>query len=171
MKFFKMLNKILLLLITLVFQQFSNYAPVIAADDGKSVPVRTILQENIRPSYPFPNFLSTGPYVWYDDVKNQPIKGHTYRISKFSDSDNANRIYIEKVNFGIDGCCLEIVEYRQLLLNEELFQQHFPNNSSNHGFKLTRWVSSEAFQFNAYGGNYILSKLGDDQPLLAEVRK
>ncbi len=165
-----MLNKILLLFVILLFQHFLHNPVVIAADGGKSVPVSTIMQKAIRPSYPFPYFLSTGPYVWYKNVINKPLKGHAYRISTFTTNNNI-RIFIEKIHFGFDGCCLEIVEFRQLLLNEELFQQHFPHNSSIHGFKLIRWIDSQTFEFNAYGGNYILKKLGDQQPMLTELRK
>ncbi|MEL0067881.1 MAG: hypothetical protein VW874_06420, partial [Gammaproteobacteria bacterium] len=32
--------------------------------------VETKLQNQIRSSVPFPEFLSTGPYVWYEDAKN-----------------------------------------------------------------------------------------------------
>ncbi len=165
-----MLNKILLLFVILLIQHFLHNPVVIGADGGKPVPVSTIMQKTIRPSYPFPYFLSTGPYVWYENVINKPIKGHAYRISTFADNNNI-RIFIEKIHFGIDGCCLEIVEFRQLLMNEALFQQHFPRNSSSHAFKLIRWIDSQTFEFNAYGGNYILRKLGDKLPLLTEVRK
>ncbi len=165
-----MLNKILLLFVILLFQHLLYNPAVIAADGIKSVPVSTIMQKIIRPSYPFPYFLSTGPYVWYKNVKNKPTKGHAYRITTFVESENI-RIFTEKIQFGIDGCCLEIVEFRQLLLNEAFFQQHFPQNYSTHGFKLIRWIDSQTFEFNAYGGNYNLSKLGDELPLLTEVRK
>ncbi|MCP4414722.1 MAG: hypothetical protein GY808_19365 [Gammaproteobacteria bacterium] len=165
-----MLNKISFLFVILLFQHFLHNPVVIAADGGKSVPVSTIMQSTIRPSYPFPYFLSTGPYVWYKNVINKPIKGHAYRISSFTDNNNI-RIFIEKIHFGTDGCCHEIVEFRQLLLNEALFKQHFPHNSSTHSFKLIRWIDSQTFEFNAYGGNYNLNNLGDEEPIIAEVRK
>ncbi len=165
-----------------MINKFLNFATVLTvlflcqqptrllAGEEEPLKVTTIIQETVRPSYPFPNFLSTGPYIWYEDAKNQPIKGHTYRISTFSEN-NISRIFVEKVNFGINGCCLEIVEYKQLMLEKEFFRKHFPYNKGKLQFKLTRWVSHEVFEFNAYGGNYFLSNIGSNAPVLTEIRQ
>ena len=50
-------------------------------------PVTTEVQKEIRPSYPFPDFLSTAPYEWYENADNQPIKGHTYRVVTFIENN------------------------------------------------------------------------------------
>ncbi len=129
----------------------------------------TTLKKEVRPQYPFPEFLSTGPYVWYEDAKNNPLKGHTFRVS----TNTVNReklIFIERVEFGNNGCCLEIVEYRQLVLDEQVLKQLFPTHTGIHGFKLTRWVRPEIFEFHAYGGNYRLSQINTTRPLLEELR-
>jgi len=133
------------------------------------VPVLAIKQEIIRPSYPFPTFLSTGPYVWYDNVKNKPIKGHTYRIATFSENQ-LYRIFIEKVEFGDSGCCLEIVDYRELIINEIFLTKQFPKNTGSHGFKLIRWLKPTSFEFQAYGGVYKLSEIDKKKPFLEEIK-
>ena len=133
-----------------------------------SVSINTAKQDKIRPSYPFPTFLSTGPYIWYENTKKSPIKGHTYRIATFA-KDQRYQIFIEKVLFGDNGCCLEIVEYRELLIDRAFFTIHFPKNTGNHGFKLIRWLSSDDFEFSAYGGNYKLSEIGSNKPILQEL--
>ena len=130
--------------------------------------VITVAQDDIRPSYPFPAFLSTSPYVWYEDVKNKPIKGHAYRIATFTDKQNY-QIFIEKVEFGEGGCCLEIVDYRQILLTEYFFKTKFPKNTGKHGFKLIRWISPEVFEFEAYSGKYRLKNISADKPQLEEI--
>jgi hypothetical protein len=135
--------------------------------ENTSIPVVTIQQEKIRSQYPFPDFLSTAPYVWYDKTEKTPLKGHTYRIATFSD-DQRFRIYIEKVEFGDRGCCLEIVEYRQLIINEQFLKKHFPHNKGNHGFKLVHWLNPEVFVFEAYSGRYKLSNISDEAPLIEE---
>ena len=133
-----------------------------------SVPVSSVTQDKVRPSYPFPTFLSTGPYIWYEKAKDNPIKGHTFRIATFAKEQNY-RIFIEKVLFGDNGCCLEIVEYRELLIDEQFFKKHFPINTGRHGFKLIRWSSSDSFEFSAYGGTYKLTDIGKNQPILEEL--
>jgi len=131
--------------------------------------INTEKQETIRPSYPFPTFLSTGPYVWYENAKNKPTKGHTYRIATFSDEQSYN-IYIEKVRFGSNGCCLEIIDYRQLMLDEQILRELFPGNKGQHGFKLIRWLKPESFEFHAYGGSYNISSIGSKKPLITEIQ-
>lgn len=137
--------------------------------EKKMIPVVTIQQEKIRSRYPFPDFLSTAPYVWYENATKTPLKGHTYRIATFS-YNQLYRVYIEKVEFGDRGCCLEIVEYRQLIINEDFLKKHFPHNKGRHGFKLVRWLKSEVFVFEAYGGKYKLSNVGDEKPLIEELK-
>ena len=132
------------------------------------LPIDTVIQDKIRPSYPFPSFLSTGPYVWYDGAQNKPIKGHTFRIATFSEQ-RQYRIFIEKVEFGDGGCCLEIIDYRQLMINEQFLKKHFPHNNGQHGFKLIRWINTESFEFEAYSGIYQLSNINDTKPLLKEL--
>jgi hypothetical protein len=132
-----------------------------------STAVTTIVQDKIRPSYPFPAFLSTGPYTWYADVEKKPTKGHTFRISTFI-VDHTYSIYIEKVQFGDDGCCLEIINYRKLLIDETFLKIHFPKNKGLHGFKLIRWINAETFEFQAYGGTYKLSNISISKPIIEE---
>ncbi|RLA05528.1 MAG: hypothetical protein DRQ47_00980 [Gammaproteobacteria bacterium] len=134
------------------------------------VPVATEKQDKIRPSYPFPTFLSTGPYIWYENVKNKPIKGHTFRISTFS-TEQSYEIFIEKVEFGNDGCCLEIIDFRQLILDKAFLQTHYPKNKGSHNFKLIRWLEPEVFEFQAFGGKYKLSQIGEQSPLLEEIEE
>ncbi|PCJ47840.1 MAG: hypothetical protein COA74_10405 [Gammaproteobacteria bacterium] len=138
------------------------------SDSDRLVSVITVKQDKIRSSYPFPDFLSTAPYVWYDNVAKTPIKGHAYRIASFS-YNQAFRVFIEKVEFGDGGCCLEIIEYRELLINEAFLKKHFPHNTGSHGFKLLRWLKSERFEFEAYGGTYKLSQVGNAKPMLEEL--
>jgi hypothetical protein len=136
---------------------------------NKTIPVVTIQQEKIRSKYPFPDFVSTAPYIWYENTDKTHLKGHTFRISTFS-YNQLNDIYIEKVEFGDGGCCLEIVEYRQLIMNEIFLNEHFPHNKGRHDFKLVRWLNSETFVFEAYGGKYKLSNLGDEIPIIEELK-
>ena len=146
-------------------------SPKAANRDAKNkiVPVVTMQQEKVRSRYPFPDFLSTAPYVWYENTEKTPLKGHTYRIATFS-YNQRYRVYIEKVEFGAGGCCLEIVEYRQLIIDENFLKKHFPHNKGRHGFKLVRWLKSEVFVFEAYGGKYRLSNVGDETPFIEELK-
>ena len=136
---------------------------------NKIIPVDTVQQEKVRSRYPFPDFLSTAPYVWYENTEKTHIKGHTYRIARFS-YNQKNRVYIEKVEFGDVGCCLEIVEYRELIINQTFLNKHFPHNNGRHGFKLIRWLKSDVFVFEAYGGKYKLSNVADKMPLIEELK-
>lgn len=130
--------------------------------------ISTTAQDTIRPSYPFPEFLSTGPYIWYKNAENKPIKGHTYRIATFTEN-GLYRVYLEKVIFGDRGCCLEIVDYRELDLNQDVLARLFPNNSGTHDFKLIRWENPLSFSFSAYGGQYKLSQIDTNSPLIEDV--
>ena len=143
---------------------------ILLAEESPSgvVSVVSVVQEEIRPSYPFPTFLSTGPYIWYENVKDKPIKGHTYRIATFSE-ERTYQIFVEKVEFGIGGCCLEIIDYRQLIIDETFLNEHFGHNKGLHGFKLLRWMKSDAFEFEAYGGKYLLDDIGNDKPTIKEL--
>ncbi len=163
-----LVKKLLFLFLIFVVHLLGMQSSIILASEGNPVFVNSIKQEIIRPSYPFPSLLSTGPYVWYDDTDNQPTKGHAYRISTFSEGENTS-VFIEKINFGFDGCCLEIVEFRQLILDEDFLGRHFPANKGSYGFKLLRWIDPDIFEFNAYGGNYLLSQIGSKSPVLEEI--
>ena len=145
------------------------FAVVLSSNLLASTHVQTVPQDNIRPSYPFPDFLSTGPYIWYEDTAKKHIKGHAFRVSTFT-NNQSYRIYLEKVEFGVDGCCLEIVDYRQLMISEDVLKQFFPQNKGIHGFKLIRWTAPEIFEFKAYGGNYKLSNLSNKNPVLEELQ-
>ena len=141
-----------------------------SVSEVQAAQIETKLQNTIRPSYPFPDFLSTGPYIWYKDTEKKPIKGHTYRIATFT-VDGLYRVYLEKVIFGDKGCCLEIVDYRELIVNEAVIRSLFPNNkTSTHGFKLIRWVSPTSFTFNAYGGSFQLSEIDSNAPTITELK-
>lgn len=141
---------------------------VLTISVSAAIPVETVKQEKVRPNYPFPTFLSTSPYIWYKDVQNVPIKGHAFRISTFSEQQQY-KIFIEKIEFGDGGCCREIIEFRELLLDENFLNQHFPANAGKHGFKLIRWISPETLEFEAYGGKYKLSDIGNTQPTIEEL--
>ena len=54
--------------------------------------------------------------------------------------------------------------------NEEFLKKHFPHNKGHHGFKLVRWLKSEVFVFEAYGGIYRLSNIGDKTPFIEEMK-
>ncbi len=164
-----MIKTFLLITIILLTQLLYGQSTEMNAGKIKPLQVNTLDHETMRPSYPFPYFLSTGPYWWYKDAGELPTKGHAFRISTFVE-DKYNGIFIEKINFGFDGCCLEIVEFRELKLDEAFFQKHFPHNKGNLQFKLTRWVSHEVLEFNAYGGDYYLSNIGDKNPTLTEIQ-
>ena len=127
--------------------------------------VTTEVQKEIRPSYPFPDFLSTAPYEWYEDADNQPIKGHTYRVVTFIEN-NEYQLFIEKVQFGDGGCCLEIVDYRRIYLDRAYLDKHFPEAEYTNSipFKLIRWTSTNSFEFDAYGGEFRLLNIDADQP-------
>ena len=160
-----------LMVILFVFV-INTFTTVVLAEETPPslIPIITIKQQEIRPSYPFPTFLSTGPYTWYDNVKDKPLKGHTYRVSTFSE-DESYQIFIEKVEFGNGGCCLEIVDYRQLIINETFLNQHFKHNTGIHGFKLIRWIKPDEFEFEAFGGKYLIQNIGDDKPTIKELGK
>jgi hypothetical protein len=135
---------------------------------AKEQRIGATIQDKIRPSYPFPEFLSTGPYIWYKDAEKSPIKGHAYRLATFT-VDGLYRVFLEKVNFGDNGCCLEIVDYRELNLTPDAMARLFPAHNGKHGFKLIRWNSPLSFTFSAYGGEYILSEIDTNSPLIKEI--
>ncbi|MCP3674389.1 MAG: hypothetical protein GY829_07955 [Gammaproteobacteria bacterium] len=152
----------------LIFIFMGMSANVLAENETKSLSIDTVTQAQVRLSFPFPSLLSTGPYLWYKNTKDMPIKGHAFRIATFSE-ESQYQIFIEKVEFGDDGCCLDIIDYRQLIINEELLRKHFPKYIGQHGFKLIRWINSEVFEFEAYGGTYQLTNISDEKPLIKEL--
>ena len=141
--------------------------PLVMTLSMTAAQIETKIQNQIRPSVPFPEFLSTGPYIWYKDAVNQPIKGHAYRLATFT-VEGVYRVYLEKVNFGDNGCCLEIVDYRELMITEEELKRLFPQNSGNYGFKLVSWVNATSFTFEAFGGSYLLSDIDSASPTITE---
>lgn len=151
-----------LLIIALLLGASSGYAA--------EVRVNTQLQDSIRSSYPFPDFLSTGPYVWYENADSQIVKGHTYRLATFT-VDGAYRLYLEKVNFGDNGCCMEIVDYRELIINAQVLGRLFPHNEGQDSFRLIQWDSPDSFTFSAFGGRYQLAEINLTQPLIRELPK
>lgn len=130
--------------------------------------VATKLQSELRSSYPFPEFLSTGPYVWYEDAEKQPTKGHMYRIATFT-VDSVYRVYIEKNVFGVDGCCFELVESRELMLTEDNLRKLFPANKGQFRFKLVNWRDATSFIFTAYGGKYLMTDIDKANPGISET--
>lgn len=141
--------------------------PLVMTLNVTAAQIETKVQNQIRPSVPFPEFLSTGPYIWYEDAKNTPIKGHAYRLATFT-VDGIYRVYLEKVNFGDNGCCLEIVDYRELMITEDDLAKLFPENTGVYGFKLINWVSATSFTFEAFGGRYLLAEIDSATPSISE---
>lgn len=135
---------------------------------ANEITIKTENQADIRPSYPFPEFLSTGPYIWYEDAENQPDRGHMFRLATFT-VDSVYRVYLEKVIFGIEGCCLEIVDYRELKLTEADLQALFPNNRGKYGFKLINWRDATSFIFTSHGGKYLLTNIDTANPRISET--
>ena len=141
--------------------------PLVMTINVAAAKIETKVQNQIRPSVPFPEFLSTGPYIWYENAENTPIKGHAYRLATFT-VDSVYRVYLEKVNFGDNGCCLEIVDYRELMITESDLAALFPENTGSYGFKLVNWVSATSFVFEAFGGRYLLSEIDSSTPSIVE---
>ena len=141
--------------------------PVVLSVNALAAEIETVVQDEIRPSVPFPEFLSTGPYIWYENAQNQPIKGHTFRLATFT-VDGVYRVYLEKVNFGDNGCCLEIVDYRELMITREDLAKLFPNNRGQFGFKLISWEGPTSFMFEAFGGRYKLTGIDTARPTITE---
>jgi len=162
-----MKNHLIILLIITLMTTILFTSEMIAKTRSKEVRITTEAHK-IRPQYPFPDFLSTGPYIWYENTSKSPLKGHMYRISTFVE-EHEMHVFLEKVEFGIGGCCLEIKEYHRLNLDEEFFRTHFPQHSGKYGFKLIRWLHADVFEFQAYGGTYVMSELQDNQPIISDL--
>ena len=94
--------------------------------------------------YPWITFLSEGPTNWLEEDSSFEIQGRAYRIV-VTTAEIYNRVYIEEITKGDEGCCVKVASNRELDLDQFMKKYGFIGEKS--GFKFLQWLSSTSFEF------------------------
>jgi hypothetical protein len=116
-----------------------------------------LLVENPIDSYSSIVFLTEGEVRWLDTPVGE-IEGISYRVI-ITRSDIYNSLFIEKITYGTEGCCKNIVSTKEIPVNE-LFKL-FSITGEHAGVKFVEWIDSASFVISIYDRSYNVLVKGD----------
>jgi len=122
-----------------------------------SQPENITLTENVKYSHLSLVFLSEGEVNWLE-VPVDEIEGIAYRVL-ITRSDIYNAVFLEKVTFGIEGCCKEILFKKELPV-EVLFDL-FNITGETAGVTFLKWCAPGTFILGIYDHKFVVSVLDD----------
>ncbi|MFN5398986.1 MAG: hypothetical protein ACK5C4_15415, partial [Pseudanabaena sp.] len=94
--------------------------------------------------YPWIVQLSQSPIDWFASDVNAKVQGKAYRVVILLE-DIYNRVFIEQVTFGTEGCCKKVTNARMVDL--KTFVAKFGFTGEINGFRFMRWISPTSFIF------------------------
>ncbi len=145
LKFFKILNQPIALLLMVVFSFFIvSFVFAVEKDLCSKITTTPVSKANY---YPFITSLSRGPIA--RDEQSGPLeKGRSFRIIVLDDPVEAS-LYIEEISSGIDGCCAALIAIRQVDLNQLYDCFNLAGNTA--GPDELCWTSDTAFECRING--------------------
>jgi hypothetical protein len=132
-------------------------SPSGALDDDVQIALRPVA--GLAGSYPWISFLSLGPYEWLEKPQTPEIHGRAYRIV-VTTSEIYDKVYVEEITVGDEGCCQRVRKTRQFDLNAFAKKYRFFGEQS--GFKFLRWTGAKSFEFKYQGHTFTMSHIDKD---------
>lgn len=128
--------------------------------------ISTIPVENTD-YYPFVYYLTCGEVIYLDSLESKNIHGFFYRVA-IANYEIYKTIYIEKVLFGHEGCCMKVQSIREI--NEDDFAEKF--GYVQHMiiyFDFISWLSPTSFMFKARGDFFIASEIDKPEIIVLKI--
>ena len=107
--------------------------------------------------------LSEGPMSWFEPDETKAIQARAYRVVVTS-TGTYNRVYIETVTFGAEGCCTKLTRIMQFDL--EAFADTLGFRGDKSGFQFEQWLSEASFLFQYRDREFLVSRLDRDDVLV-----
>ncbi|MFC1495172.1 hypothetical protein ACFL6W_07825 [Thermodesulfobacteriota bacterium] len=117
--------------------------------------------------YPWITFLSEGPTIWLEEDTSFEIQGRAYRIV-VTTAEIYNRVFIEEITKGDEGCCVKIASNREFDL--DLFMRKYGFKGERSGFKFLRWLSPTSFEFQFHDRKFRATNIESVQVKIIEVK-
>lgn len=111
------------------------------------------------------SFLSQGKIKWYDDLINE-IEGEAFRFV-ITSSSIYNKIYIEKITYGLEGCCRRVDSKKEIPM-DKIFKT-FNINGERSGVKFIKWISPTSIEISIYEVNYLIENINMDKVLISKL--
>ncbi len=123
------------------------------------------LIETNKDNYRWITFLSQGDIDWLDEPINE-VEGIAFRFI-VTTSDIYNQMYIEKVTFGMEGCCKKISSKRELPI-DNVFKL-FGLKGERAGVEFGEWKSPTSFEFKIYDNKFLVEDTHKDKVLISKI--
>jgi hypothetical protein len=108
------------------------------------------LVETDEDYYQWITFLSEGEISWVAEPIGE-VEGISFRLI-ITTSDIYNNIYIEKITYGMEGCCKKIVYKKEIPLSD-IFKR-FKLNGERSGVEFVKWLNPTSFELKIYDDIY-----------------
>ena len=129
------------------------------------VPIPTTLRAT-QDYYPWITALSSGPVQWTSDEETEISRGLAYRVVVLT-SEIYDTVLLEEITLGNEGCCVALGTVRELDLRA--LADHFGLRGEMSGFRLTRWMGPDSFEFQLHRRTFGVDALGADSVKVHEV--
>lgn len=121
---------------------------------GQELTVSTKTLDSVT-YYTWLTFLTEGPGEWRIVENNPPADPVTrtvaYRVG-ITTSEIYNKIYLEMITYGDEGCCKKIEEIRKI--NDRKFAEKFKIGGEFSGFEFIKWLSPTSFEVKMKERNF-----------------
>jgi len=121
------------------------------AVDEVSINTTPNQEKDLYPLYPWITFMSEGPMNWLKESTSFEIKGRAYRVV-VTTSEIYNRLLIEEITKGDEGCCVRVSSIREVDLDQ--FMEKCGLIGERSGFEFVRWLSPTSFEFRFHERNF-----------------
>ncbi len=118
--------------------------------------------------YRWISFLTEGEITWLSDSvqKTDSIVGYSFRIV-ITTSEVYNRIYIEKVIVGEEGCCKRVLSTRAIDMHQ--YQRKFGIKGEMAGINFSKWLSPTSFQFQQFNRKFNITNIDKRDVSIKEI--
>ena len=123
------------------------------------------MEETEKEYYRWITFLSEGDIDWLD-IPIKEVEGVAYRVI-ITTSEIYNNMYIEKVTFGMEGCCKTIESKRELSI-DNVFKL-FNLIGERSGVEFVEWKSPTCFIFKIYNDKFRVEDIHMDGPIIIKI--
>lgn len=110
--------------------------------------------------------LSSGPIQWTTIEQSDRSRGRAYRVVVLT-SEIYDTVLLEEITLGDEGCCVALGAVRELDLRA--LAMHFGLRGEISGFRLTRWVGPDSFEFQLHRRKFRAGGIGADSVTVQEV--
>ncbi|MEM1044240.1 MAG: hypothetical protein AAGI91_16655 [Bacteroidota bacterium] len=110
--------------------------------------------------------LAAGPILWDEAPTSPDEEGHRFRAAVVT-SEIYDAVYIERVTYGMEGCCVRIASARRLDMTG--LADAFELRGEVSGVSDLHWAEPDVLEFSLAGRRFRVEDLGSTEVLVREV--